>query len=65
MTWQQELKAHVDAAVAAERERCAKIADSVAEHYDEYAAKYDDDDGRRAEIQARTCRSLATSIRNL
>lgn len=46
-------------------EEAAASCDRMAVHYDEYASKYDDEDGARAECQALTCRSRAEAIRNM
>ena len=44
-------------------ETAAMICDGVAESKTEYAARYHDEDGARAEFQAIVCRTLASAIR--
>lgn len=46
-------------------ERCALLLDAAAAHYLDYANRYDDEDGDRAELQSRTCKQQAEAIRRL
>ena len=57
------ITAYGDARVKEEREACAKKLDSAAEMYIQYANKYPDADGDRAEIRAHTCRTQADALR--